>query len=377
MLGSVREHAALLLADGTRFDGVPFGARGVSVGEVCFNTSMTGYQEILTDPSYAGQIITMTYPEMGNYGVNPADVESRHVHATGLVIRESSPVPSSWRATATLEDWLRSQGVVGIRGVDTRELTRHLRTHGAQMGVVVSDLGDEPAALHALGAAPGMEGANLAERVTCAEAYPFTGGPPEGMASVPTTFRVVAYDFGVKEAILRHLKAIGAEVFVVPASMPASKVLALRPDGVFLSNGPGDPAAVTGAIDAVRQLVGKVPMFGICLGHQIMALALGGRTYKLKFGHRGANHPVLDVTSGKVEITAQNHGFAVDEASLPDGARVTHVNLNDRTVEGFEHAALSLYSVQYHPEASPGPHDAHPHFRRFAELMNLRGRPRS
>jgi carbamoyl-phosphate synthase small subunit len=375
-LGPAREKAILVLDDETTFDGYACGKRGVAVGEVCFNTSMTGYQEILTDPSYAGQIITMTYPEMGNYGVNEADLESRRVHATGLVVRETSPVPSNWRATATLEEFLVHQNVVAISGVDTRALTRHIRTTGARPGAIVSPVSgkeDVQRAQQALHDYPGMVGADLASVVTCDEPWRWSGALPHGSIArtdIPAKpYRVVAYDFGIKESILRHLAAVGCDVEVVPANTPAKDVLARAPEGIFLSNGPGDPSAVHAAIEAVRELVGKVPMFGICLGHQIMALALGAKTYKLKFGHRGGNQPVLDVASGRVEITAQNHGFAVEEKTLPSDARVTHINLNDQTVEGFEHPDKMLYSVQHHPEASPGPHDAHPHFERFVALM--------
>jgi len=375
-LGDQKKRAILLLDDGTRFEGESCGATGISVGEVCFNTSMTGYQEILTDPSYAGQIITMTYPEMGNYGVNAADVESRTVHARGLIVRETSPVPSNWRATATLEDYLVEHQIVGIQGIDTRALTRHLRITGARPGVIVSPVeteADEKAAMKALQDDPGIVGQDLASVVSCEAGYDWEGKLPYGHQGpdIPKEgpFRVVAYDFGVKENILRHLTAAGCSVHVVPADTPADTVLAMKPEGVFLSNGPGDPSAVTDAIESVRQLVGKLPMFGICLGHQIMALAMGGRTFKLKFGHRGGNQPVLDVASGRVEITAQNHGFAVDESSLPDGVVVTHVNLNDKTVEGFAHPDQQLFSLQHHPEASPGPHDSHPHFQRFADMM--------
>jgi carbamoyl-phosphate synthase small subunit len=379
-IGKPRERAVLILDDGTRFTGESCGARGITVGEVCFNTSMTGYQEILTDPSYAGQIITMTYPEMGNYGVNPNDVESRRVHARGLIVRETSPVTSNWRATATLEEYLKDNDVIGIRGVDTRAVTRHIRESGAQPGVIVSPAPDEAAEQRGreiLANDPGIVGVNMVREVTCQQRYCWGGEGPFGGERDPEStdesrpFSVVAYDFGIKENILRHLAGSGCRVHVVPADTSATEVLGLKPDGIFLSNGPGDPSAVTGAIEAVRELIGKVPMFGICLGHQIMALALGGKTYKLKFGHRGGNQPVLVLDSGRVEITAQNHGFAVDDNSLPEGVRVTHVNLNDKTVEGFEHTDLMLYSVQYHPEASPGPHDAHPHFDRFTSLMAL------
>ena len=376
IFGDKVERAVLLMDDGRVFEGQAFGKRGVAVGEVCFNTSMTGYQEILTDPSYAGQIITMTYPEQGNYGVNPADVESRQVFARGMVIRDCSPAPSNWRSTQTLGDYLEARDVVGIAGVDTRAVTRHVRDTGARPGAIISPcLGDEDLALGraALDVFPGLVNADLASEVTAERAYSWSGELPPGLEPVEpapqTPYRVIAYDFGIKESILKHLKRVGCDVEVVPANTSASEVLARNPDGVFLSNGPGDPAAVTDGIAAVKGLLGKVPMFGICLGHQIMALALGAETFKLKFGHRGGNQPVMNLDTGRVEITAQNHGFAVKESTIPDGARVTHVNLNDRTIEGFEHPNLNIFSVQYHPEASPGPHDAHPHFSRFTKLM--------
>jgi len=376
LIDSKQQRAVLILADGVRFEGYACGNPGVTVGEVCFNTSMTGYQEILTDPSYAGQIITMTYPEMGNYGVNPADVESRKVHARGLVVRDTSPMPSNWRSTATLEEFLVEQGVTAIRGVDTRALTRHIRDKGAQPAVIVSPVqstADEEKGVAALQADPGIVNVDMVCEVTCGNAYEWDRGiepmPGQGVPEVTPAYKVVAYDFGVKESILRQLVANGCEVHVVPANTSGQDAMSMNPDGIFLSNGPGDPSAVEGAIDAVRSLIGQVPMFGICLGHQIMALALGGRTFKLKFGHRGGNQPVLDVSSGRVEITAQNHGFAVDDESLPAGTKITHINLNDRTVEGFEHPDKKLFSVQYHPEASPGPHDAYPHFQRFVSLM--------
>lgn len=378
-LGKTLQPAVLLLDDGTRFEGESCGAKGITVGEVCFNTSMTGYQEILTDPSYAGQIITMTYPEMGNYGVNATDIESRMIHARGLIVRDTSPVPSNWRATASLEDFLIQNNVVGIRGIDTRALTRHIRTTGARPGVIVSPVStpaDEEKGLQALRSEPDIVGQNLVELVTCKETYLWEGKLPYGHeGNKPPTdapYEVVAYDFGIKENILRHLSAANCRVHVVPASTSAQTVLDMKPEGIFLSNGPGDPSAVHRAIEAVRDLVGQLPMFGICLGHQIMALAMGSTTFKLKFGHRGGNQPVLDVATGRVEITAQNHGFAVQEDSLPTGVRITHTNLNDQTVEGFEHPEQMLFSLQHHPEASPGPHDSHPHFQRFADMMQRR-----
>ncbi len=376
IFGSTAERAVLLLDDGRIFEGQSFGKRGISVGEVCFNTSMTGYQEILTDPSYAGQIITLTYPEQGNYGVNPGDVESRQVFARGLIIRDCSPVPSNWRSTQTLDEYLETSDVVGISGIDTRALTRHVRETGARPGVIISPCkGEEDiqTGREALAAFGGLVDADLASEVTTKTEYRWSGDLPPGLLPVtpePTPrYHVIAYDFGVKESILKHLKRVGCDVDVVPANTSASDVLARKPDGVFLSNGPGDPAAVTDAIEAVKELVGKVPMFGICLGHQIMALALGAETFKLKFGHRGGNQPVMHIPTGRVEITAQNHGFAVKAGTMPEGSSVTHIHLNDQTIAGFEHVGLNLFSVQYHPEASPGPHDAHPHFIRFTQLM--------
>jgi carbamoyl-phosphate synthase small subunit len=380
----VSDPAVLALADGTIFRGRAFGARAEAVGELVFNTSMTGYQEILTDPSYEGQLVAMTYPEIGNVGVNREDVESRRPWVRGFVVREYRPVPSSWRAEESLGDYLARHGIPGIEGLDTRALVRHLRDHGAQEAVLSSvDL--DPARLVAKAqASPGLVGRDLVRTVTCAEPYEWTQGPWRlggGYATAAEcaaarggrVLRVIAYDFGIKWNILRGLVGAGCAVRVVPAGTPAADVLAARPDGVFLSNGPGDPDAVAGAPDAVAALLGRVPVFGICLGHQIMALALGGRTFKLKFGHHGGNQPVKDLTTGRVEITAQNHGFAVDADSLGDRATVTHVNLNDRTVEGLVVKDAPAFSVQYHPEASPGPHDAHYLFRRFVELME-RGR---
>jgi carbamoyl-phosphate synthase small subunit len=367
--------ALLALADGTVFCGQAFGADGEVGGEVVFNTAMTGYQEILTDPSYKEQLVAMTYPEIGNVGVNREDVEAREPFVTGFIVKEYWDPPSNWRAEQSLGDYMHQHGIVGITGIDTRALVRHLRTHGAQEGILSSvDL--DPARLVARAKArPGLVGRDLVREVSCTAAYEWSEplwrleGPSIGDRPSSAGPFVVAYDYGIKFNILRNLVSAGCRVRVVPATTPASEVLGAKPDGVFLSNGPGDPDAVPYARENVAALVGKVPIFGICLGHQILGLALGGRTYKLKFGHHGANHPVLDMTTGKVEITSQNHGFAVDVDSLAGKATLTHLNLNDRTVEGLTHTKEPLFSVQYHPEASPGPHDSGYLFRRFVDLI--------
>ncbi|MCP3141965.1 glutamine-hydrolyzing carbamoyl-phosphate synthase small subunit [Pyxidicoccus xibeiensis] len=370
------KRAVLALADGTTFEGRAFGAVGETVGEVVFNTSMFGYQEVLTDPSYVGQIVTMAYPEMGNVGATPQDEEGSRVHAVGMVVRALTEQPSNWRAKETLDAYLKRNGVAGIEGLDTRRLVRHLRTHGAQMGVISSEGLSAPALVERARTARGMEGLDLATGVSTKEPYTFTEPSPDVFTGVAEPlektghrFDVVAYDYGLKKSMLHFLVDAGCRVTVVPSHTTADEVLARKPHGVFLANGPGDPAAVKGADRTVAALLGKVPVFGICLGHQIMALALGGRTYKMKFGHRGANQPVKDLTTGKVEITAQNHGFAVDDASLKGKAVVTHINLNDGTVEGLAVPDARAFSVQYHPEASPGPHDARYLFGRFAKLM--------
>jgi carbamoyl-phosphate synthase small subunit len=363
-----RTRAVLALEDGKVFSGWSFGRAGETTGEVVFNTALCGYQEVLTDPSYAGQIVTMTYPHIGNYGVNRDDVESARPQVAGFVVREVSTVASSWRASGELHRYLDEAGVVGISDVDTRELTRHLRTHGAKRGAI-STLDLHPDALVAKArAARDMNGLDLAREVTCAAPYSFS---PEGAA--PGLFKVVAYDFGMKRNILRNLARAGCSVLVVPATTPAREALALDPDGIFLSNGPGDPEPCTYAIEAAKELMEKRPLFGICLGHQILGLACGGKTFKLKFGHRGANHPVKNLVTGQVEITSQNHGFAVDPSLFARPELVlTHVNLNDGTVEGFRHRDLPLLSVQYHPEASPGPHDSHYLFAEFVAMMRAR-----
>ncbi len=366
--------ALLALADGTVFEGESFGSPGETAGEIVFNTSLSGYQEILTDPSYKGQMVTMTYPHIGNYGVNGLDVESRRPWVEGFVVREGCRAHSNWRAEEGLEAYLRQHGIVGIQGIDTRELTVRLRDRGSQEGVI-SAIDLDPRSLIAKAkASPGLVGRDLVREVTCPKPYAWTEGLGEWddhskFEIRNSKFRVVAYDFGIKRNILRMLVASGCEVTVVPAATPASEVLTMRPDGVFLSNGPGDPEGVPYAMEAVRTLLGKKPVFGICLGHQILGLAFGGRTYKLKFGHHGGNHPVQDLTTERIEITAQNHNFAVDPQTLPPSVEVTHLNLNDRTVEGMRHRELPAFSVQYHPEASPGPHDARYLFGRFVEMM--------
>jgi carbamoyl-phosphate synthase small subunit len=354
--------ARLVLADGAAFEGVAVGHQpdsGVAAGEVVFNTALSGYQEILTDPSYAGQVITFTYPHIGNYGINAQDDEARAPHCRGVIVRDLARRASNWRATDDLDGFLKRHRIAGIAGIDTRRLTRHLRNAGAIPGAF--GVADPDVLLDAAQADGGTDGQDLASLVTTDA--PFTVGP----ADAP--FFVVAYDFGIKRSILDQLVAAGCQVEVVPANTVADEVLTRAPDGVFLSNGPGDPAAVGGGIEQVGSLLGQVPVFGICLGHQIMGLALGGETFKLRFGHHGGNHPVRHLASGRVEITSQNHNYAIDADSLPPSVRVSHLNLNDGDVEGVDAPDLGAFSVQYHPEAGPGPHDARYLFADFTELM--------
>ena len=380
---STRKTCKLALEDGLVFTGQAFGAEGTTEGEVVFNTGMSGYQEVLTDPSYTGQIVTMTYPLIGNYGVNDEDVESytRRVQVAGFVVKELSPVVSNFRADRSLEQYLADAGIPGITDVDTRALTRHIRVAGAMNGVMSTEILDDAELVKRAAALPSMAGQDLVKVVVPEAGYDW----PEGYVSEfaqrhrdhgEKVYDVVAIDCGAKINILRNLTEAGCRVAVVPATASAAEILDRKPDGVFVSNGPGDPAAVTYTIETLRGIVGKVPTFGICLGHQMLALALGAETYKLKFGHRGCNQPVRNEATGKVEITSQNHGFAAEDKSLAGtGATITHVNLNDATVEGFTHADRAMFSVQYHPEASPGPHDATYLFDCFRDMMETGAAP--
>jgi carbamoyl-phosphate synthase small subunit len=379
-----KETALLALEDGRYYSGYSFGASGERWGEVVFNTSMTGYQEILTDPSYKGQIVTMTYPLIGNYGVNEEDSESSRPWVEGFVVKENCSFPSNWRSQRSLSDFLKENGIVAIEGIDTRALTKHLRDAGAMRGVL-STLDPDPISLvEKARSSPSMVGADWVQSVSCGKSYlwgkekvPGTGERLWGWGKGQTLdlsgkkkFRIVAMDFGMKHNIARHLASRGCEVYVVPAQTRAEEILAENPQGVFLSNGPGDPAALPYVVETIRGLIGKKPIFGICLGHQLLGLALGGKTYKLKFGHRGANQPVKNLKNERVEITCQNHGFCVDLDTLPAGeVEITHVNLNDLSLEGMRHRWLPIFSVQYHPEASAGPHDSSYLFDEFITLM--------
>jgi carbamoyl-phosphate synthase small subunit len=382
--------ALLALEDGRVFEGTAFGAEATHTGEICFNTSMTGYQEVLTDPSYRGQIVTMTYPMIGNYGVNPLDPESSQPHVRGFVIEELCDIPSNWRSTQSLDGYLKEWNIPGIQGIDTRALTKHLRTRGAMRAVISSAVLNADEAVKLAASSPTMEGSDFVKEVTTAKSYVWDpestesrewdipspsqnreGGPTGAFHSLPEAkHHIVAYDFGIKRNILRRLRQAGFRVDVVPATTSAKDVLARNPDGIFLSNGPGDPAALSYIHTEVKQLIGVKPIFAICLGHQILGHAYGGRTFKLKFGHRGGNQPVKDLRNGQVAITSQNHGFAIDPASLPGNVEVTHINLNDGTVEGMRHREAPVLSVQYHPEAAPGPNDAKYFFSEFAAMID-------
>lgn len=384
MNGNNLKKAILVLTDGLVFDGFAFGADGEAIGEVVFNTSITGYQEILTDPSYKGQIVTMTYSQIGNYGINEQDIESKGgIKAEGLIVKEACTYPSNWRATMSLPDYMKEHGIVGLQGIDTRALTRHLRDHGAQMGIVSSQELNPERLLEKLKNHPGIDGVDLVKEVTAHDSFgwdqrvwrwelqhkliAYDKKPHQSSLAKPS---LVVYDFGVKLNILRNLIDTGFDVTVVPAQTPAEAVLERNPDAILLSNGPGDPSAVSYAVETTKKLLlGKKPIFGICMGHQILGLALGGDVYKLKFGHHGGNHPVMDLATGKVAITSQNHNYCVDIKSLRGQVELTHKNLYDGTEEGMLHKELPVLSVQYHPEASPGPEDSRYIFRRFLEML--------
>jgi carbamoyl-phosphate synthase small subunit len=370
-----QDKAILVLEDGTVFEGRSFGAKGSAVGEVVFNTSMTGYQEITTDPSYYEQIITMTYPMIGNYGTAELDWESRKVFCSGFIVKENCQLPSNWRSEKSFSDYLKQNKVVGLEGIDTRMLVRHIRNEGAMRGIISSSEMDIAALKKKLDKYPGLVGRDIVKQVTFGKSYVWDKGVVDVIADKELKpakkYKVIALDYGIKQNILRLLVSNGCKVQVMPADATAKEILAKKPDGIFLSNGPGDPAAVTYGINTIRDLLGKVPIFGICLGNQLLGLALGGKTYKLKFGHRGANHPVKNLDTGAIEITSQNHGFCVDIDSMAGkNVELTHLNLNDNTLEGLRCKKLKAFSVQYHPEASPGPHDSQYLFKQFTDWMD-------
>jgi len=367
--------AILLLEDGTVFKGQSFGAKATSCGEVVFNTAMTGYQEILTDPSYYEQIVTMTYPLIGNYGTNKDDVESRKIYASGFIVKENCDYPSNWRSKNSLSDYLKANNIVGLEDIDTRALVKHIRTEGAMRGIISSEEFGISKLKQKLSRYPGLVDRDIVKDVTVKKPYHWDKAVVNVLTAKedkpPVKYKVVAFDYGIKQNILRLLRSHGCDVWVVPAKTSAKEVLLRKPDGVFLSNGPGDPGPIHYAINEIRKLLGKVPVFGICLGHQLLGLALGGKSYKLKFGHHGANHPVKNLKTGEIEITSQNHGFCVDIDSLKDkDIELTHINLNDNTLEGFRCKNILAFCVQYHPEASPGPHDSNYLFETFTKLMD-------
>ncbi|MGZ6236343.1 MAG: glutamine-hydrolyzing carbamoyl-phosphate synthase small subunit [Syntrophales bacterium] len=372
--------AILVLEDGSVYHGYAFASSGETLGEVVFNTGMTGYQEIITDPSYKGQIVTMTYPLIGNYGINPEDMESAAIHLEGFIVREYQPHPSNWRSRMTLKDFLESHGKLGVEGIDTRALTRRIRLEGAMRGIMSTETRDTDLLLSRVLDYPGLVGRDLIKEVTCKHQYRWKDGKPQlfsspgsaGPSGRERPLRVVVLDCGVKYNILRNLEILGCEVLVLPATATGKEMLSYKPDGVLLSNGPGDPAALPYIVEATEQILGKVPIFGICLGHQILGQALGGRTEKLKFGHHGVNQPVKNMQSGRIEITSQNHGFVVVPQSLPDNLEKTYDNLNDRTSEGMCSESELAFSVQYHPEAAPGPHDVNYLFKKFVSLMETK-----